>query len=315
MNNLITGLDKFNNVISDVFCPMSCKSLPGYSSNAFKGELSSRSFNKTAFSKISSGPIIANRTKEDISRVSDAYYLIKFQMEGQGIIRHNNREAKLDTGDFVICSSVEPYELEFAKTYKQTVLSIPQDTLQSMFHSPDDYLGVRMGNELPTHGILSQFVYSISQRMDILEPDSLQNMEANVLDLLITSLKAEQKLKLKTSEISETSPEIHLQQIKRFIDLHIKDYRLSVDFIAQAENISKRYLHMLFKGLDVSVSRYIQQLRLAGCYKDLRNKEFNLVSVSDIALDWGFGDVSHFYRCFKSQYQVTPRQIRLKAKV
>lgn len=311
MNNLINGLDKWNNVISDVFCPMSCTSLTEEASDAFNGEVSSRPFNKTAFSQVSSGPIIVNRSKQDISRVSDAYYLIKFQMEGQGIVRHNNREARLGLGDFVICSSIEPYELEFASHYKQTVLSIPQNILQEMFHSPDDYLGMRMGNELPTHGILSQFVYSISQRMDVLEPDSLQNMEANVLDLLITSLKAEQKVKLKSAE---TSPELHLQQIKRFIGLHIKDYRLSVDFIAQAENISKRYLHMLFKDLDVSVSRYIQQLRLEGCHKDLTNKEFDHISTSDIALDWGFGDVSHFYRCFKSQYLLTPRQIRLQAK-
>jgi len=314
MNNLINGLDKFNNAVSDVFCPMSCTSLSGQSSENFNGELSYRAFNKAAFSQISSGPVIVNRSKQDISRVSDAYYLIKFQMEGQGIVRHNNREARLDTGDFVICSSIEPYELEFAKAYKQTVLSVPQDILQSMFHSPDNYLGMRMGNELPTHGILSQFVHSISQRLDVLEPDSLQNMEANIFDLLITSLKAEQKFEHKAKlKTTETSPEIHLQQIKRFIGLHIKDYRLSVDFIAQAENISKRYLHMLFKDLDVSVSRYIQQLRLEGCHKDLTNKEFNHISTSDIALDWGFGDVSHFYRCFKSQYQVTPRQIRLQA--
>ena len=101
---------------------------------------------------------------------------------------------------------------------------------------------------------------------------------------MITSLKAEQKFEHKAKlKTTETSPEIHLQQIKRFIGLHIKDYRLSVDFIAQAENISKRYLHMLFKDLDVSVSRYIQQLRLEGCHKNLTNKEFNHISTSEIS--------------------------------
>lgn len=312
MNNLINGLDKFNQIINDVYYPMSCSLLSGQNSNDFFGELSYRSFNKAALSQISSGPILAKRSKQDISRVTDAYYLIKFQMEGQGIVRQYNREARLGVGDFVICSSIIPYELEFANDYKQIVFSIPQDILHEMFHSPDDFIGMRMGSELPTHGILSQLVYSISQRMNDLEPDSLQNMEANVLDLLITSLKAEKKVK---SKISETSSEIHLHQIKRFISLHIKDYRLSVDFIAQTQNISKRYLHMLFKTLDISVSRYIQQLRLGGCYKDLTNKEFDHISTSDIALDWGFGDISHFYRCFKSQYLLTPRQIRVQARV
>lgn len=309
MNSLISGLDKWNNALTDAFCPMSCSSLTNDNPISFNGEISSRLFNKAELAQVSSGPVLVNRSKQDISRVSDAYYLIKFQMEGQGIVRHQNREARLGHGDFVICSSIEPYQLEFATDYKQTVFSIPQKVLQEMFQCPDDFLGIRMGNEFPTHGILSQFVYSITQRMHLLEADSLQSMEANLLHLLITSLKAEKKGKLKAVE---TSPELHLQRVKRFIGLHIKDYQLSVDYIAQAENISKRYLHMLFKDLNVSVSRYIQQLRLEGCYTDLTNLEFNNISTSDIALDWGFGDVSHFYRCFKSQYSLTPKQIRMQ---
>jgi AraC-like DNA-binding protein len=310
MNSLINGLDKWNDVLTDAFFPMSCSSLTNDSPASFNGEISSRLFNKTALAQVSSGPIVVNRSKQDISRVSDAYYLVKFQMEGQSVVRHNNREAHLGIGDFVICSSSEPYKLKFANNYKQTVFCIPQQVLQETFQSPDDFLGLRMGNEFPTHGILSQFIYSITQRMNVLDPDSLQSMEANLLHLLITSLKVERKDKLKPVE---SSPELHLQQIKRFIGLHIKDYQLSVDYIAQAENISKRYLHMLFKDLDVSVSRYIQLLRLEGCYQDLTNSEFNHIRTSDIALDWGFGDLSHFYRCFKSHYSLTPKKIRMNA--
>jgi len=289
---------------------MSCTSLLSNNDLGFNGNLFSQPLHKAHIAQVSSGPIKVSRTKRDIAKITEPHYLIKFQMKGQGTIRHYNREANLGLGDFVICSTTEPYELEFQDDYQQTVFSIPHNTLQDMFSSPDDFLGIRMGNEFPTHGILSQFVYSLTQRMDLLEPETLQSMEANVFNLLITSLKAEQKVKVK---VVDTSPEMHIQQIKRFIGLHIKDYRLSVDFIAQAENISKRYLHMLFKDLDVSVSRYIQQLRLEGCYKDLTNAEFNHISTSDIAFDWGFGDVSHFYRCFKSQYLLTPRQIRLQA--
>ena len=310
MSNLINGLDQWNETLTEKFCPMSCTSLSTNKPMDFNGNLVSRRLHKANISQVSSSPIKVSRTKLDTSKMSEAYYLIKFQMKGQGTVRHYNREANLKVGDFVICSTTEPYELEFQHDYQQTVFSIPHQTLQEMFSSPDDLLGIRMANEFPLNGILSQFVYSLTQRIDLLEPETLHSMEANVLNLLITSLKAEQKVKVKAVD---TSPEKHMQQIKRFISLNIKDYRLSVDFIAQAENISKRYLHMLFKNLDVSVSKYIQQLRLEGCYNDLTNAEFNHISTSDIAFDWGFGDVSHFYRCFKSEYLLTPRQIRLQA--
>lgn len=311
MQGLISGLDKFNDSISQNFCPMTCMSSSTSNGKNFNGNIAYRPFSRGIISQVSSDPIVVQRTKQDISSMTDAYYIIKFQMKGQGTVRQSNREAKLNVGDFVICSTSEPYQLEFEDNYQQTVFTIPQVILQNMFHSPDDYIGMRMGNEVPTHGIISQFVYSVTQRMDLLEPETLQSMEANLLNLLITSLKAEKKLQL--LEI-ESSPEQHFQQVKRFIAMHIKDYRLSVDFIAQAENISKRYLHMLFKDNDVSISRYIQQLRLEGCYKDLINNEFRHLATSDIALDWGFGDVSHFYRCFKLRYSLTPKQLRMQAK-
>ncbi len=309
MATLITSLDSFNHEISNSFCPMSCSSLSPLKTNKFNALISSKRLNNFSLAQVSSDPIIAQRSKLDIAKVTNAYYLIKFQLTGNCSTKHYGREARLSPGDFVICSSCEPYQLEFKTNYQQAVFAMPQLALQEMFQTPDDYLGLRMGNEEPTNGMLAQFVYSLSQRMNQLNPEALQSMEANLLDLLITSLKNQ---KNNHKKIIETSPEQHLQRIKRMINMHIKDFRLGVDFIAQTESISKRYLHMLFKTQNISVSKYIQQLRLDGCYKDLTNSEFNNISISNIALAWGFGDLSHFNRCFKAQYSHTPRQIRLR---
>jgi AraC family transcriptional activator of tynA and feaB len=309
MTTLITSLDSFNNEISNSFCPMSCSTLYPLKTGEFNALVSSKRLNRFSLAKVSSNPIIAQRSKLDIAKVTDAYYLIKFQLTGNCSTKHYGREARLSPGDFIICSSSEPYQLEFQTNYQQAVFAMPQLALQEMFQTPDDYLGLRMGNEEPTNGMLAQFVYSLSQRMNQLNPEALQSMEANLLDLLITSLKNQ---KSSHKKIVESSPEQHLQRIKRMINMHIKDFRLGVDFIAQTESISKRYLHMLFKSQNISVSKYIQQLRLDGCYKNLTNPEFDNISISNIALEWGFGDLSHFNRCFKAQYSHTPRQIRLR---
>ncbi|MEY8215212.1 MAG: helix-turn-helix domain-containing protein [Colwellia sp.] len=310
MTTLITSLDSFNHEISNSFCPMSCSAVSPLKKDQFNASLSSKRLNRFSLAHVSSNPLVAKRSKLDIARVTDAYYLIKFQLTGNCSTKHYGREARLAPGDFVICSSSEPYQLEFQTSYQQAVFAMPQLALQEMFQTPDDYLGLRMANEEPTNGMLAQFVYSLSQRIDKLNPEALQSMEANLVDLLITSLKNQ---KNSHKKIIESSPEQHLQRIKRMINMHIKDFRLSVNFIAQTENISKRYLHMLFKSQNISVSKYIQQLRLEGCYKDLTNTEFNHISVSNVALAWGFGDLSHFNRCFKGQYSHTPRQIRLQS--
>jgi len=232
---------------------------------------------------------------------------VKFQLDGEGIVQHRNREAHLRPGDFVMCSSTDPYQLLFPDSYRQAVLAIPQDILNTMHGSAEDYLGIRMSGESPIHGLVSQFVTSLVSRIDQLSPTVVNSLEANVLDLLVTALNSEHATE------SQSAPDQHLKQAKRFIHMHLKDPRLSPDFIAQAEGISKRYLHMLFKEEGSSVSRYILQLRLSACHETLSSPQMQHFSATDIALNWGFGDVSHFHRCFKSRYDITPRQLRIQA--
>jgi len=183
--------------------------------------------------------------------------------------------------------------------------------LRSLFQAPDGYLGIKMDKQVPIHGILSQFVLSLVQRMDQLEPATVQRLEANIMDLLITSLQAEEN---SSQPLPVNAADKRLLHIKRFIEINLNDRRLTPDFIAKAEGISKRYLHKLFVEEDVSVSRYIQRLRLDECQKALTNPSMDHMSTTQIAFDSGFGDISHFHRCFKAQYKITPRQFRLQAR-
>ena len=308
----IQGLDNFNDVVTQSFCPMSCTSIDkDVKPDLFRGKLDCSPLNRIQIAKINSTALDVQRSTKDIAKISgDAYFLVKFQLYGQGIVRQMGREARLNPGDFVLCSSSEPYNLHFPSDYQQAVLSIPQSLLREMFQVPDDYLGLKMNREVPIHGILSQFVNSLVQRMDLLEPATVQRLEANIMDLLITSLEVEGG---SNRPASLNAADKHLQHIKQFISLHLKDGRLSPDFIAQAEGISKRYLHKLFMDESVSISRYIQLRRLEECKRILSNPMMQHLSATEIALDCGFGDISHFHRCFKGQYKITPRQFRIQA--
>ena len=309
----IIGIDLFNDVVSRTFCPMSCTSLSEeLESVPFMGALDYTLLNRIQLARINSGAVIVDRSKKDIAKVSgDAYYLVKFQLFGEGIVKQYGREAHLNPGDFVLCSSSEPYKLHFPNDYQQAVICIPQPFLREMFQSPDDYLGIKMDREVPIHGILSQFVNSLAQRINLLESATVKRLESNIMDLLITSLQTEESKLSHPIPVNAASK--HLHHIKRFISLQLTDRRLSPEFIAQAEGISKRYLHKLFMDENISVSRYIQIQRLEKCRRQLRNPTKRHLSTTEIALDCGFGDISHFHRCFKATYQITPRQFRMQA--
>ncbi len=58
----------------------------------------------------------------------------------------------------------------------------------------------------------------------------------------------------------------------------------------------------------MSLGRQISSLRVESSRRMML--EDRKRSLTDIALDCGFYDLSHMSRCFRNQYQVTPREYR-----
>ena len=301
------GRDQWHQKVLSTFCPMDIN-YPIAANDSFSCELLSTALDRIQLARIGSGAVDVLRTSRHIAHHSAAYYLVKFQLQGQGYIEHRGKEAYLNPGDFVVCTTSEPYHLRFANSYRQAVLAVPQTTLLELYGNADDILGERMDSSIPTHWLLSQFVQNIASTLDRLTPEVLSRLEANLLDLLITSLESV-SLQLPGPSICSSTQE-HLKTAKRQIGIHLRNPALSPDFIAAQAKISTRYLHMLFKEEGITVSRYILQQRLKACARALRQPELAQLSTTNIAHEWGFADVSHFHRCFKAHYQLTPRQYR-----
>ena len=94
---------------------------------------------------------------------------------------------------------------------------------------------------------------------------------------------------------------------------HLRDPQLSVDGIARALNCSKRHLYNAFSGDDeVGLARYIQRRRLEGCVKELRDNAHGGRPITEIALSWGFSNLSHFSRVFREHTGMSPSEFRLQ---
>ncbi len=301
-------LDYFDSLVSQTFFPMSCEPNCGAGSE-FEGAIQCQQLGEMGFAAIKSSPLDVYRRSSHIGQVSEACYLVKVQVEGEGLLRQRGKEAYLSPGDFTLCLSSEPYDLHFHSDYSQVVLAVPQPMLEECVRQPTQHLGVRMDRNVGANGLFSQFVTSIADRLDSMDGVLAQRLEANVIDLLSTTLgyaqEAQKRDLLRVGVKSE-----YIQRIKHFIRRNLDSECLSPDTIAAAHDISTRYLHMLFADENVSISRYILHLRLKHCRAALADPSFADYSVSEIAYRFGFNDASHFSRAFKSEYQQTPARFR-----
>ncbi|MCP4618583.1 MAG: helix-turn-helix transcriptional regulator [Bradyrhizobium sp.] len=94
----------------------------------------------------------------------------------------------------------------------------------------------------------------------------------------------------------------------------IQNTQLGLEQLAVRQGISPRYVQMLFEETGTSFSDFVLERRLDAARSMLASPRYAAWSVTEIALEAGFGDLSHFNRRFKRRYHMTPSDLRAQTK-
>jgi AraC-like DNA-binding protein len=85
---------------------------------------------------------------------------------------------------------------------------------------------------------------------------------------------------------------------------------LSVDEIAFRQGVTPRYVQMLFEHEGTTFTEFVRQARLDRAHRMLVDPRMADRSISAIAFDAGFGDLSYFNREFRRRFGQTPSDVR-----
>jgi AraC-like DNA-binding protein len=291
----------FRDVVDRVFCPMQIEPKAS-AERAFVGNVAVRELRSVRLAHVATSACAVRRRSQDIARLTHPGYLVKFQLAGQSLWMQRGREVHLRPGDFVICSTMEPYSLRFLEDYSMPVLALSEPQMRHLVPNPDQFLGMRMDGEDADCGLLSSFIGQVVARMGKMAEPMLLKVEANILDLLGAVLAARAGAKT-------LPPETQRERIRSYIQQHLQDHRLSPASIAADLGISVRYVHSLFKDEPLTIGQFIRELRVRACRADLE-AEPPPASLTELALKWGFYDLSHMSRCFRDEYRISPKEIR-----
>ena len=96
------------------------------------------------------------------------------------------------------------------------------------------------------------------------------------------------------------------QNLLIYIGEHL-DEPLTMEQLARQFYVSKYHISHIFKdNFGLSVHQYIIKKRLAACREAIMSN----VSISEVYLNYGFGDYSSFYRAFKKEYGISPKDFQ-----
>jgi AraC-like DNA-binding protein len=87
---------------------------------------------------------------------------------------------------------------------------------------------------------------------------------------------------------------------------------LTVAAIACRQQVSPRYFQRLMEATGIPFTARVNELRLARAFALLT--EAHECRISDVALQSGFSDISHFNRLFRARFGDTPSGARAKSK-
>ena len=127
---------------------------------------------------------------------------------------------------------------------------------------------------------------------------------------LIAQLVRLSLIELAGQATHQTQREALKDRIRAYVALHLRDPELSVAQIAQAMNCSKRHLYNALADDKQPLASHIQHLRLEACIRELLHPMAQNRPITDIALSWGFNNLSHFSRVFREHTGMSPSEFR-----
>lgn len=120
-------------------------------------------------------------------------------------------------------------------------------------------------------------------------------------------------LKLESSEPSHhivNDPDQRLLAIIDYIERNLTAADLNLGNISKQFHLNKYYFSHYFKNnMDVSFYRYVLLKRLAIAVTMIKQNE---IAMEEIAEECGFQDYSSFYRLFKKEYNISPKNLQKK---
>jgi AraC family transcriptional activator of tynA and feaB len=229
---------------------------------------------------------------------------IVYAAEGAAQLDIGGRIIELRAGMFTITDSSKPMTLDISSSFRHIYFIFPKSRMLSVFPFVEEFIGVPLGRD---HGLLSFFLDHLSlieHHLGTFEQTHAITVLNSTLDLLAMTLSS-----LDAGRIA-TPRERQLSRLKAYIEARLRDADLDIPTIAADNGINVRYLHKTFAGTGVTVSNWVRKRRLEMCRRDFDATALARRSVTEIALRWGFNDMSHFSKAFKREFQMGPREYR-----
>ncbi|WP_373077673.1 helix-turn-helix transcriptional regulator [Zhongshania sp.] len=246
-----------------------------------------------------------NHIREDATDVT----VLWFVKRGSLCVTHQSGNSIARAGDFAITKSMSPFTIE-CKTDDEGVhevmhVIIPTHIFRRFIPSEIN-AGFTVAAEGREFLIAERILTDVFEDADELAEHIEQLLVDSALSVLTDAIKDCDNCTQERQSLSER----RLQDVLRYIEIHLSDPKLNAAMVAEASGISPRYLSHLLRQHGTSFSTMVWDWRLKTAHQWLSTTKASDISIAEIAFRVGFKSPAHFSRLFKRVYKQGPREYR-----
>jgi len=268
----------------------------------FAARISSRSLGAMRFAAFKSSGHTIVRDRSHIAGLADGGYLVSMQLRGSCHISQGDQRFVLAPGEIAIVDSEQPFRVCFPEHVERLVSVVPRAFLDVRAPWLTGAAARRICGSPAIMDLARQHLVQLAQA----EPDPHAGDAAllaeNLCNLLTIATAPDGGVRIASDARLETMLLLARQ--------NLSDPDLSPSKLASLCGISVRTLHMRFKQLGSTWREWVLLNRLHACKAALEDSRRGDLSISQIAYQWGFNDLSHFNKSFRRAYGMTPGECR-----
>jgi AraC-like DNA-binding protein len=296
------GRDEAADYWSDVVCELIARvSMRPASRDRFSARIEHFTVDELRFSKVASHAQQVSRTRTMIAEGDDEYAMV-IQITGQGTAIQDDRTAVLAPGTMTFLDCARPYGLHFHDSYSHLIVNIPRPVLPR--RGLPDATAVTLAPDGPGR-LICDFLLGM-ERQHLSDPGTVRMLAPHAVGLVTSALGFVSG----QAPLSEQSTaELTVERVHRFIRQHAADPALDADAVAAACGISRRTLFRALSGTgEATLTSLVREIRVDNMRRALRDTPFRSLGI--LAYECGFAGEAQMYRAFREVTGTTPAAYR-----
>lgn len=270
-------------------------------SENFEARISGRVVGSAKLACFASKPHQIVRSRSHVIRSGEGGYLVSWQKAGRSRIVQGDSSIGLGAGEIGVIDVERSFRVDFPTSVNRTLALIPRRSLEE---------------KAPWFRRSPLVKVEATDVFGRLACDHLAYMTdhpaggSSEADLLVENVCNLLALATAPAELGRESAELPTETLLVFCRKNLFRPDLSPPMAAFHLRISVRTIHLRFQRMGTTFGAWVLAERLEACRRALENTMLARQSISEIAFDCGFRELSHFSKAFKMRYGVSPRSYR-----